>query len=160
MQCVRREIPGAAVVEEDSTSLRETGSGVTAIGGSPELRKICVHVDVCRINGRVPHEDLDVANIGPAFDEGRRKAVPQNVRRDAPLERRLGDRSHALVDPLAREWALSSPVEKYVGGSAVRERGRGLEIKFQCCDGWRTEKHEPVFSPLAVPNFGGAGIEV
>ena len=70
--------------------------------GSPELRKIGVNVDRRGVHGRMPHEDLNVANVGSAFDEGGGEGMPELMGPYASPERGLRDCSHAVVDLLAR----------------------------------------------------------
>jgi hypothetical protein len=108
----------------------------------------------------VAHEDLNVANVGSAFDKGGCETVSQLVRRNPSAERSLGDPTHAVPDRMACEWSASPPVEKYVRRAADGKRGHSLEIKLQRCDCRRAEEHEAVFPTLAVPNFGSAGIEI
>ena len=48
----------------------------------PVARHVCIKLR--RIDARVPQQFLDDSQIRPVFQQVRRKAMPQHVRRDIP----------------------------------------------------------------------------
>src|SRR5438445_1191050 len=143
-------------VRNSSTrGLSNTGSWVAGIVNPPQIIQISVDVDRRGIDRSVAHQDLDVADVGAAFNEHGSEAMPQEVRGNVLSQCGPSNVADAVINLLPAE-RFPSPTKKYIWRvqSVGEFRTNVLQILVQDCNGRRAERNDSVLTAFAVPHLG------
>src|SRR5882672_11038873 len=128
-----------------------------------QVTELHARVDFRRRQAAMPQELLDLADVGPAFQQVSRTSVSQRVRRDVLLDAGSGGRlAHDAHNVIVIKWptGTSRDEQTHLAGFLSEDAARFFQVEFQSGDRALRHWHDAGGVAIAVFYSERRGLQV